>query len=130
MLLQCGRYIVGSQWVTKWDFTGEKRKQNVADMGGLLHSAFDMSFCLFLTESYLFLTESYLFLTESYLFLTELCLFLTEDAISSTLSGLDYIRSGTSIPRRAIPFLRVFATFLAMTRRVSFSSWVSAPRML
>ena len=109
MLLQCSRYIIGSQWVTEWGFTGEKRKQNAADMGGLLHSAFDMSFCLFLTE---------------------FCLFLTEDAISNTLSGLDYIRSGTSMPRRAIPFLRVFATFLAMTRRVSFSSWVSAPRML
>ena len=39
----------------------KKRKQNAADMGGLLHSAFDMSFCLFLTESYLFLTESCLF---------------------------------------------------------------------
>lgn len=116
MLLQRDWYIIGSQWVTEWGLTGEKRKQNAADMGGLLHSAFDMSFCLFLTESYLFLTE--------------FCLFLTEDAISNTLSGLDYIRSGTSMPRRAIPFLRVFATFLAMTRRVSFSSCVSAPRML
>ena len=44
--------------------------------------------------------------------------------------SVDYIRSGTSIPRRAMPFLRVLATFLAMTRRVSFSSSVSAPRML
>ena len=41
-----------------------------------------------------------------------------------------YILSGTSMPRRAMPLLSVLATLRAMTRRVSFSSSVSAPRML
>lgn len=40
-----------------------------------------------------------------------------------------YIRSGTSIPSRAIPFLMVFATFLAITKRTVFSCSVSALRI-
>ena len=41
-----------------------------------------------------------------------------------------YILSGTSIPRRDIPFFRIFATLRAMVRRICLLSSVSAPRML
>ena len=40
-----------------------------------------------------------------------------------------YILSGTSMPSSAMPFLMVFATFLASTRRTAFSSALSAPRI-
>ena len=40
-----------------------------------------------------------------------------------------YILSGTSMPSSAMPFLMVFATFWASTRRTAFSSALSAPRI-
>ena len=42
---------------------------------------------------------------------------------------LYYILSGTSMPSNAMPFLMVFATFLASTRRTAFSLALSAPRI-
>ena len=42
---------------------------------------------------------------------------------------LYYILSGTSMPSSAMPFLMVFATFWASTRRTAFSSALSAPRI-
>ena len=44
------------------------------------------------------------------------------------LEGL-YILSGTSIPRRAIPFFRVFATFFARSKRNCFFFASSSPRI-
>ena len=40
-----------------------------------------------------------------------------------------YMRSGTSIPSSAMPFFSVLPTFCARTRRTTFSSSVSAPRI-
>ena len=40
-----------------------------------------------------------------------------------------YMRSGTSMPSRAMPFLMTLPTLLANTSRVIFSSWLSALRM-
>ena len=40
-----------------------------------------------------------------------------------------YILSGTSMPSSAMPFLMVFATFWASTKRTAFSSALSAPRI-
>ena len=40
-----------------------------------------------------------------------------------------YMRSGTSMPSSAMPFLSVLPTFCARTRRTTFSSSVSAPRI-
>ena len=42
----------------------------------------------------------------------------------------DYIRSGTSIPSKAMPLLIIFATFLASIRRTAFSLAPSAFSML
>ena len=42
----------------------------------------------------------------------------------------DYILSGTSMPKSAMPFFKIFATFCANTKRVVFSSGVSAFKML
>ena len=40
-----------------------------------------------------------------------------------------YMRSGTSMPSSAMPFFSVLPTFCARTRRTTFSSSVSAPRI-
>jgi hypothetical protein len=40
-----------------------------------------------------------------------------------------YMRSGTSMPSSAMPFFNVLPTFCARTRRTTFSSSVSAPRI-
>ena len=45
------------------------------------------------------------------------------------IGGLTYMRSGTSMPNSAIPFFKVLPTFCANTRRTTFSSSVSAPRI-